>query len=874
MMQFRPLTPPESPDRAIGGHGCTDITIKGGIVRRPLRPDTGGRLGKPIQLLANFFEFKSLPKGFIYHYDVEIKPVLADNKQGETLVYQKKDRKVPKALISRVVQQWRKAPQAIEAGAVHDGNKNVFTVKKLPFGDSPVREFQVPVKEDDGQVKPFTVMVRLVSQIDMNQLQGFVDGTAKEAPYDAIMALDVILRHGPSLNHIAVGRSSFFPPTESTVLPNSIVLKQGWMQSARPGHKRMFLNIDVCNTTFYEPGPLTTVISNFLGRNINDLDFTRPNAEHDRRRLEKFLRGVRVEIRYGDGKIHRRPIKSISRKPAKDIIFFNAEQNREMSIVEYFRTQYNIELKLAHLPCVQSGGDPKKPIYYPIELLHVLPNQKYNLDLNEKQTAEVIRKACQKPDQRSRAIKDGFSMLQLPGPNPNDDMLKKYNISLSNSMTQISGRVLAPPKLAFSPQAKIKTFVPQNGAWNLIGYRAAQGAELAAWSVVVFGNDRQVPRGDIENFVKALADTLNSNGINVKNNRPVIDYAPPDPAKLPLIIKTACDKAYATSKQFTPQGITPQLVLCVFPQRSTLYGPIKKISDCDLGVATQCCVAAKFLSKPKGLLQYAANLGLKINAKLGGRNHILTKESTPWLFEKPTMVLGADVTHPPQNGNMPSIAAVVGSLDAFCSRYASQIRTQGPREEVIADLADMVKHCLEKFRAHNNGLFPSRILFFRDGVSEGQFPIVAQHELNAIMDASEEICGKANRPRPTVTFIIVQKRHHARFFPANRNDADRSGNTPAGTVVDSGVVNPTEFDFYLCSHRGLQGTSRPAHYHVLYDEHNFTSDSLETLVYHMCYSYARASCAVSYPPPPYYAHLLADKARHYRKSEGGESVIS
>ena len=32
----------------------------------------------------------------------------------------------------------------------------------------------------------------------------------------------------------------------------------------------------------------------------------------------------------------------------------------------------------------------------------------------------------------------------------------------------------------------------------------------------------------------------------------------------------------------------------------------------------------------------------------------------------------------------------------------------------------------------------------------------------------------------------------------------RSGNIPAGTMVDVGITHPTEFDFYLCSHAGVQ----------------------------------------------------------------------
>lgn len=81
-------------------------------------------------------------------------------------------------------------------------------------------------------------------------------------------------------------------------------------------------------------------------------------------------------------------------------------------------------------------------------------------------------------------------------------------------------------------------------------------------------------------------------------------------------------------------------------------------------------------------------------------------------------------------------------------------------------------------------------------------------------------------PKVAITVIVVGKRHHVRFFPVNPqnlNEADRkSGNCKAGTVVDRDIVHPVELDFYLQSHAGLLGTSRPAHYNVLYDDNNFT----------------------------------------------------
>lgn len=141
----------------------------------------------------------------------------------------------------------------------------------------------------------------------------------------------------------------------------------------------------------------------------------------------------------------------------------------------------------------------------------------------------------------------------------------------------------------------------------------------------------------------------------------------------------------------------------------------------------------------------------------------------------------------------------------------------------------------KNFEKKQTNQAPKRIIFYRDGVSEGQFKQVLEKELPLIQGRSgmpfvdvyyllirvSSAACKELGITPTITIIIVGKRHHVRFFPVG-NVADRSGNCPAGTVVDREVVHPTEFDFYLQSHGGLLGTSRPAHYSVLYDENKFS----------------------------------------------------
>ena len=123
--------------------------------------------------------------------------------------------------------------------------------------------------------------------------------------------------------------------------------------------------------------------------------------------------------------------------------------------------------------------------------------------------------------------------------------------------------------------------------------------------------------------------------------------------------------------------------------------------------------------------------------------------------------------------------------------------------------------------------------------------------------------------KPTITLIIVGKRHRVRFFPRIEDEGDRSGNCVAGTVVDSDVVSPVEYDFYLLSHRGTLGTSRPTHYNVLIDENKFTyvwmawkcsrhatdavssPDGLQSLTFTLCHVYARTTHTVSIPAPLY-----------------------
>ena len=121
---------------------------------------------------------------------------------------------------------------------------------------------------------------------------------------------------------------------------------------------------------------------------------------------------------------------------------------------------------------------------------------------------------------------------------------------------------------------------------------------------------------------------------------------------------------------------------------------------------------------------------------------------------------------------------------------------------------------------------------------------------------------------PKVTFLVVQKRRHTRFFPRSEDADGRYKNVPPGTVVDREITHPTEVDFYLVSHASIQGVSRPTKYHLLWnDDDRMTENEIEKIAYYLCHMFSRCTRSVSYPAPTYYAHLAAKRARVYLEGE-------
>jgi len=124
-------------------------------------------------------------------------------------------------------------------------------------------------------------------------------------------------------------------------------------------------------------------------------------------------------------------------------------------------------------------------------------------------------------------------------------------------------------------------------------------------------------------------------------------------------------------------------------------------------------------------------------------------------------------------------------------------RLQPPSEDIILDLENIIYKHINNFKNKTN-VIPKKIFYFRDSVREGLIERLLEHELIAIRRA----CLRFNSHyKPPITIVVIQKRHNTRMFPIHSIDMEgMAGNVCPGTIIDTQITHPTEFDFFLCSH--------------------------------------------------------------------------
>ncbi|BGP17240.1 hypothetical protein JCM10213v2_005258 [Rhodosporidiobolus nylandii] len=802
------LAGPARPGGGGGGQG-------GGGGGVPMKRPGFGTVGNPVKVRINAFAIRPFDM-VCYHYDVKIGPT-----------DEKRPARLNRAIWAELVRSQNPFGQAAVA---YDGRAMAYSPTRLPADQG---QWTVNLPEADGSVSRgnrFTLRISFIRPIQLGALAAFVSSggrgpTAVDegAVMSAIQALNVAIQHGPFQADPSRG-PSFFLRGNNPQTALGIEMWRGYYSSLRPGIGGVFLNLDITSQPFFAPGNLPDVMLELLRHDrarlqLQDLARIPGPAGLKLNRMLKSLRITRT-VRDQDGRFPKRKIKGIVSTSAAQSTF-QLEDGSTTNVAAYFQTHLRCTLRHPEWPCVQISRSG----LWPMEVCTVDVGQKYGKKLTPATAISNIRPS-------------------------NAQAFQQWNIALQTTPLEVPARVLQPPAITYAnPQRPIR---PNEGTWNLRNERFSRPASFDRWVVFVFSSPQSFPQGEVQQNVTAFAQELQRLGLRIGNLRPQIHYAPPNLAPNQV---DAFFRSKVTPNGPAPPGFKalqgPELLVCYLPTKpSPYYAPIKRFSDQIVGCASQCLNIQK---ARRANQQYWSNVALKLNAKLGGVNSTASLGS---ILSKPTVVFGADVSHPAPGSFAPSVVGVVASMDPTVTKYASRLAVQSSRVEVIQDLANLVQSLLQQFHATTKKK-PEKIVFFRDGVSEGQFSQVINHEVNAIRLACQKIDQSF---KPAITFIVTGKRHKISMFPADRAAEDgKTGNVKAGTTVDQVIGNPFTFDWYTQSHGSLLGTSRSCKYTTLVDDSRFSADELQQLCYNICYAFPRCTRSVSYASPAYLADVLCGR---------------
>ncbi|KAF1951180.1 Piwi-domain-containing protein [Byssothecium circinans] len=628
----------------------------------------------------------------------------------------------------------------------------------------------------------------------------------------------------------------------------SLCTMRGYFYTIKAGMGHILLNLNACTSAFFSP----MLVSEFL----NDNDTFRYKGD----RLDA-LRGLRVYITHSRGEKldeTQARIKTIggTGKSAATQTFKLRKQGtteyRTVTVQQYLQETYQVTLKTPQMPAI-NVSTRDKAVWLAPEHLHILPYQLYKRPVPDHLTRFILDEACKHP-QASRAMIELEGLKQL-GVTSSQGLVKFTKcpvLQIDPCMVQIPSARLQYPRIVYKQPLSLSF-----PSWNLRDQKFLLCNSRAQFKVYAIVDVRLQGRDTTDIYLREF--------YNLAQKRYTIgQYQHLGTERLdnPAALTGAMANANTKGANF---------VLLILKEKSiATYSTFKDVADRKYGFHALCVTEKPNYKggQVQNIAGYFGNVMMKANLKAGGTNHSVEGIAD---IMNDTLVLGADVTHPGPGALLgtPSIAAIVGSVDKTGGKFLGSMRLQ-PKDavEVIqaSNVESMVLERLSDWRKANASVWPKNILYYRDGVSEGQYSQVKAIELPSIHAAVAALAKKSGLksvPAVKLTAMIVAKRHHVRFYPKEGEGARGNGNCQPGTLVDSTVTSPFYQDFYLQSHNGLKGTAKPAHYFVLVNGMGLAEKVLQNFTHKICYTYVRATLGVSYAAPAYYADRLCERGRCY-----------
>ncbi|CAF3582060.1 unnamed protein product [Adineta steineri] len=691
----------------------------------------------------------------------------------------------------------------------------------------------------------------LSNQWSTNNINDYINGRTKIFPHDAVRIIETLLKRSLQNRIKIVKNKCYFLNTESTKVEDDyekqygFKQRHGFIQALNLSSQKLTLNIQTKLTTFYSDIPLLEFIHKQIGHD-------QIPTNKDFKKLNRILNNCIIVTKQSNWKTEYEFDRFDHRRP-DEISFESGEL-----LSDYFRDKKKIILEKTDYPCIQVYLRNKydKPCHLPLEVCKVKEWQVYD----ELPSGQEGRNHIPTPEKRYYKIRNTLRDCDY-----NSNLLCQvigFHVG-NNEMLELDARILMSPKIISGLNHPARV---DNGRIFLDGQLYVPKL-ISTLAITYFGTNFDDNKSYFDYFTDTLVGVMKRYSIYGSHEE--------------HIVTSSFEDIDGYFRGMSEQNC--QFIVCVMDENNEddltqLKVNIKKCGIRIHGILTQCTSFSEIPSDEKSLKNYCENLVRKINFRNGGINTIVDLDVA--LKDKKTsndfyMFFGADVIHPTNvTRQHPSIAAMVGSGNSSCSTTADCVCKQYPKQgkcsiEIILGMTEMVQQLLNYYHQLNQHL-PNKIVFYRDGVDDGQFSKVLDIEIPAIRQAFNNMYGDKSK-HPLLTLVIVKKRHNTRFFtynpnaiqknPRSKKQIEETDNMSIGCVIDTTIVHPYQYNFYINSHNAYQGVNHPSLYHVLLNEIEFTADQLQLLTYLLCFTDPRSSASEAIPSVVHQADKAAFNAR-------------
>ncbi|CAN7986806.1 unnamed protein product [Ixodes hexagonus] len=427
------------------------------------------------------------------------------------------------------------------------------------------------------------------------------------------------------------------------------------------------------------------------------------------------------------------------------------------------------------------------------------------------------------PPRRVRNLLDFIARVN--GDSSISHEMSQWGLRFDTQLVNVCARVVPPEPVIQDTQKYQYCASSADFSREMRDKRMHVAVPLGSWVVICHKRDKE----NCEEFVRNLMSVGPPMGLRMSE---------------PCLLQLDDDRAgsYVRALQ---QLSGFQLAVAVLPNnRKDRYDTIKKQACVDMGLLTQVLLS-RTIGNRRNMRSVAAKVAIQLNCKLGGQ---------AWCLEIPlahTMIIGYDTYHDSSRRGR-SAGAFVASLNRTFTRWFSRVSFHTTHQELGNSLAAHLQDALRQYASDNNGAVPERIIFYRDGVSDGQIAQVREWEIDQILVS---LCALFPGKEHKLAFVVVTKRISTRFFAVSGSGG--YANPPPGTVVDTEVTRPERYDFFLVSQSVRQGTVAPTHYNVIYDTTGLKPDHMQRLSYKLTHLYYNWPGTIRVPAPCQYAHKLA-----------------